>query len=77
MKRHEWPPAIGTRLREAPYTDTEAGTLAHVIAHVVTDDDGTRVVIRHWSAEKQRWRYEVLGPTHALIDMWTIEKKEK
>ena len=60
-----WPQPIGARLRGAG--DDE---LDHVIEHVLTEDDGTRVVIRSWWRTKQRWNYQVISLIQWRVGLW-------
>lgn len=78
MSESDWLPPVGARLREVaqlawPDDPKPAPTIATVLAHVDTHDDGVRVVIRHWSKERAAWRYEVLGRQAFLVGIWTLE----
>lgn len=59
-----WPPAVGSRVRMADET------LGHVVGHVVTDDDGTHVVVREWWKHKQRWEYKVIDEMAWRVGLW-------
>lgn len=51
-----WKPEIGSRVRVFFCKGNPNNALWHVRAHV---DDG--IVMRKWSATKQRWRYDYFG----------------
>lgn len=77
MSRRRWVrPVVGDRLRKAAPPGM-TGALAHVLAVVETPDDGTHVVIRSWSATKQRWFYEVLCDAAFVTRLWTIDAAKR